>query len=110
MYRKIKRNITNLQEKYPDKELHLSSHTLSGSIVQKLSCDMEFASATTFNAGSTPWTKECSNPKTKVTNFTTGYDPISVSNLIPRNGQETILIKRKKAVTDPLSHSMKFFK
>lgn len=106
-FKKMNEHITKLKKLHPNAKIHLGSHSLGGALANKLACNHIFESNITFNAGSVPWGKQCTK-KSEVVNITTGRDLISLSTIIPRKNEKTIIVKGKK-VNDPLFHSMEFF-
>jgi len=107
-FKRMNEHITKLKKLHPNAKIHLGSHSLGGALAHKLACNHNFESNVTFNSGSVPWAKQC-NKKSEVVNITTGRDLISLSTLIPRKNEKTIIVRGKKKVNDPLFHSMEFF-
>ena len=69
----------DVKEKYPDKNIHLTGHSLGGQEAAYVGCKNRVASVTTFNRGSNPLASDVDNKNctSNVTNYKTRSDPIS---------------------------------
>ena len=69
----------DVKNKYPDKNIHLTGHSLGGQEAAYVGCKNKVASVTTFNRGSNPLASDVNNKNctSNVTNYKTRSDPIS---------------------------------
>lgn len=108
-FKRLNEHMHKLKKLHPNAKIHIGSHSLGGAIAKALNCHHKFDSNVTFNAGEVPHGNKCEK-KSEITNITTGRDLISVSNIIPKKNEKTIIVKGKKGfLDDPLFHSMEFF-
>jgi len=83
-----------VKAKYPDKDIHLTGHSLGGATAAYVGCKNKAASVTTFNRGGHFLKSDINNKgcTSKVTNYKTRSDPLSTASFaLPR--QKLIILK-----------------
>ena len=83
-----------VQAKYPDKEIHITGHSLGGATAAYVGCRNEAASVTTFNRGGHFLKSDINNKgcTSQVTNYKTRSDPLSTASYAIPN-QKLIVLK-----------------
>ena len=83
-----------VKAKYPDKDIHITGHSLGGATAAYVGCRNEAASVTTFNRGGHFLKSDINNKgcTSQVTNYKTRSDPLSTASYAIPN-QKLIVLK-----------------
>jgi len=83
-----------VKAKYPDKDIHLTGHSLGGAAASYVGCKNQAASVTTFNRGGHFLKSDINNQgcTSQVTNYKTRSDPLSTASYALPN-QKLIVLK-----------------